>query len=303
MSPNLATKMAGISVDNPLMLASGILGMAPSTLRRAASAGAGSVVTKSVGLTARDGYANPTIHIIGSYGLINAIGLPNPGVDEFIREFQNEDFNFPVIYSVFGSSPQEYSEVTKRLLTLNPAAFELNLSCPHVKTVGSLIGEDPHMVYKVVREVKSSVGIPVFAKISPNVTDVVEIAESAAKGGADAIVAINTVKAMAIDVDAMMPILANKSGGLSGPAVKPIGLKIVYELYESVKVPIIGVGGIQYWKDAVEYLLAGAVAAQIGSAVMWKGLDVFGEILAGLRKYMAKKDFSSIEEIVGGAHK
>jgi dihydroorotate dehydrogenase (NAD+) catalytic subunit len=303
MPPNFQTKVAGLVIDNPLILASGILGMTSSTIRRVANAGAGAVVTKSVGIKARDGYTNPSVYVIDSYGLINAMGLPNPGIDEFVKEFEGQNFNFPVIYSIFGSSPDEYSKVAKKLLALKPSAFEINLSCPHVKEVGSLIGQDPEMVYKVVNKVKKSVNVPVFAKITPNVTDVTSIAFSAVKAGADAIVAINTLKAMAIDIDAMAPILANKSGGLSGPAIKPVSIKMVYDLFESINVPIVGVGGILSWKDAVEYLLAGASAVQIGSAIVWKGLEVFEEILAGLRKYMIEKNFSCLDEIIGRGHK
>jgi dihydroorotate dehydrogenase (NAD+) catalytic subunit len=303
MPPNFQTKVAGLVIDNPLILASGILGMTSSTIRRVANAGAGAVVTKSVGIKARDGYTNPSVYVIDSYGLINAMGLPNPGIDEFVKEFEGQNFNFPVIYSIFGSSPDEYSKVAKKLLALKPSAFEINLSCPHVKEVGSLIGQDPEMVYKVVNKVKKSVNVPVFAKITPNVTDVTSIAFSAVKAGADAIVAINTLKAMAIDIDAMAPILANKSGGLSGPAIKPVSIKMVYDLFESINVPIVGVGGILSWKDAVEYLLAGASAVQIVSAIVWKGLEVFEEILVGLRKYMIEKNFSCLDEIIGRGHK
>ncbi|MEM3404009.1 MAG: dihydroorotate dehydrogenase [Nitrososphaeria archaeon] len=302
MSLNFQVKLASLEMDNPLMLASGVLGMSPSTIRRVASSGAGGLVTKSIGLDARDGYSNPTVYVCGYYGLLNAMGLPNPGVDHVVEEFLNQDFKFPVVYSIFGSSPGDYSKIARKLLRLKPSAFELNLSCPHVKEVGSLIGQDPKMVYDVVKEVKQSVNVPVFAKITPNVADVVEIARTAVKAGADAIVAINTVKAMVIDVDAMKPVLGNKAGGLSGPAIKPISIKIVYDLYENLKVPVVGVGGIQTWKDAVEYFLAGARAVQIGSAITWKGLAVFKEILFGLREYMMEKRFSSIDEIVGGAH-
>jgi len=302
MRLNFQVKLANFEMDNPLMLASGILGMSPSTLRRVASSGAGGLVTKSIGLEARDGYSNPTVYVDGYCGLLNAMGLPNPGVDRVVEEFLDQDFKLPIIYSIFGSSPEDYSQVARKLIRLKPYAFELNLSCPHVKEVGSLVGQDPKMVYDVVKRVKQCVNVPVFAKITPNVTDVVEIARSAVKAGADAIVAINTVKAMVIDVDVMKPVLGNKSGGLSGPAIKPISIKIVYDLYENLKVPVIGVGGIQTWKDVVEYLLAGANAVQIGSAITWRGLSVFKEILFGLRQYMIEKGFSSIDEIVGGAH-
>lgn len=295
--------LAGIRMDNPLMLASGILGTCPSLIRRVEAAGAGAVVTKSIGLRSREGFPNPTVHIIKYYGLLNAMGLPNPGVDEVLKEFEGQKFSVPVIYSIYGSSPEEYSIVAKKLLKLNPIAFELNLSCPHVREVGSLVGQDPEMVYKVVNLVKSSVNVPVFAKLSPNVTDVIGIARSAVKAGVDGIVAINTVRAMAIDIDLRKPVLGNIYGGLSGPAIKPIAIKIVYDLFENFKVPIIGVGGICDWRDAVEFFLAGARAVQIGSGILWRGLDIFGEVLNGLRKYMLDNGFKCVEEIVGAGHK
>ncbi len=296
-------ELAGIRMDNPLMLASGILGTCPSLIRRVEAAGVGAVVTKSIGLRSREGFSNPTVHVIKYYGLLNAMGLPNPGVDEVLKEFEGQKFSVPVIYSIYGSSPEEYSIVAKKLLKLNPIAFELNLSCPHVREVGSLIGQDPEMVYKVVNLVKSSVNVPVFAKLSPNVTNVMEIARSAVKAGVDGIVAINTVMAMAIDVDLRKPVLGNIYGGLSGPAIKPIAIKIVYDLFENFNVPIIGVGGICDWRDAVEFLLAGARAVQIGSGILWRGLDIFGEVLNGLRKYMLDNGFKCVEEIVGAGHR
>jgi len=303
MDPGFETDLAGVRMDNPLMLASGVLGVSPSLIKRAASAGAGAVVTKSVGLKAREGFPNPTVHVLGSHGLLNAMGLPNPGVDEFLKEFEGRAFSVPLICSVYGSSPEEYSEVARRLLKLNPAAIELNLSCPHVREVGSLIGQDPEMVYKVVNSVKSSVNVPVFVKLSPNVTDVLEVAEAAVKAGADALVAINTVKAMAIDVDLMKPVLGNVYGGLSGPAIKPIAIKVVYDLFENFKVPIVGVGGVCCWRDAVEFLLAGASAVQIGSGILWRGLNVFGEVLKGLRRYMVEHGFKSVGDVVGAGHR
>ncbi|MEM3384924.1 MAG: dihydroorotate dehydrogenase [Nitrososphaeria archaeon] len=303
MNLNLEIELASIRMDNPLMLASGILGICPSLIRRVAAAGAGAIVTKSIGLKAREGFPNPTVHIIKDYGLINAMGLPNPGVDEVLEEFKGQKFSVPVIYSIYGSSPEEYSNVAKKLLKLNPVAFELNLSCPHVREVGQMVGQDPEMVYKVVNLVKSSVNVPVFAKLSPNVTDILEIACSAVKAGVDGIVAINTVKAMAIDIDLRKPVLGNVYGGLSGPSIKPIAIKIVYDLFENFKVPIVGVGGVSNWKDAIEYFLAGARAVQIGSGVLWKGLNIFGEILSGLRKYMQGHGFKRVEEIVGAGHK
>jgi dihydroorotate dehydrogenase (NAD+) catalytic subunit len=179
---------------------------------------------------------------------------------------------------------------------------ELNVSCPHVKETGSEIGQDPDVLAGVVRKAKSAVDRPVFVKLSPNVTDIVDLAESAAKAGADVLVAMNTVKAIAIDTEVAMPILSNRRGGLSGPAVKPIALRCVYDIYERIKVPIVGCGGITGWRDAVEFLLAGASAVQIGTALALRGSNVFRSVARGIDAYLKKKGFESVSEIVGLAH-
>ena len=279
------------------------MGLSPSTLLRALRHGAGAVVTKSISYIPREGHPNPTIAYLG-YGFLNAVGLPNPGAVESARELlqAREKFRKPLIISVYGYTPEEYVDAVKVLKQVRPAAFELNFSCPSIKEVGSLIGQNPDMVNEIVKEVKAVADLPVFAKLTPNVTDIVELAKAAEEAGADAIVAINTIKAMAIDIDLRRPILANKFGGLSGPAIKPIGVGIVYELYENLKVPIIGVGGITTWRDVIEYMLAGATAVEIGSALSLKGYKIFREIKRGIVKYLTKYGISNIEEIIGGAH-
>ncbi|PIX31907.1 dihydroorotate dehydrogenase, partial [Candidatus Bathyarchaeota archaeon CG_4_8_14_3_um_filter_42_8] len=264
----LSVSLASLRLANPTMLASGILGYATETLERIVEGGAGAVVTKSVGITPREGYANPTI-VQTNCGLINAMGLPNPGIDEFVKEIHEakNTLNVPLIVSVYGFSTEEYAKVAKKAMNAGADAVELNVSCPHVKETGSEIGQNPKILTEVVEKVKAVVDKPVFVKLSPNVTSIAETAEAAVKAGADAITAINTVKAMAIDTETAMPILSNKIGGLSGPAIKPIAVRCVYEIYEQVKVPIVGCGGVTNWRDAVEFLLAGATAVQIGTAV------------------------------------
>jgi dihydroorotate dehydrogenase (NAD+) catalytic subunit len=286
------------------MLASGILGYATETLERIVEDGAGAVVTKSVGITPRKGYANPTI-VQTNCGLINAMGLPNPGIDEFVKEIHEakNTLNVPLIVSVYGFSTEEYAKVAKKAMNAGADAVELNVSCPHVKETGSEIGQNPKILTEVVEKVKAVVDKPVFVKLSPNVTSIAETAEAAVKAGADAITAINTVKAMAIDTETAMPILSNKIGGLSGPAMKPIAIRCVYEIYEHVKVPIIGCGGIVNWRDAVEFLLAGASAVQIGTAVAQKGPSVFRAVTRGINVYLRKKGFESVNEIVGLSHR
>jgi dihydroorotate dehydrogenase (NAD+) catalytic subunit len=284
------------------MLASGILGLSAESLGNIVTGGAGAIVTKSVGLKSRIGYANPTVVQV-CCGLINAMGLPNPGIDCFVEEIREaKSFGVPVIVSVYGFSAGEYATVAKKAVTAGADAVELNVSCPHVKETGSEIGQNPKILAEVVGKVKVAVEKPVFVKLSPNVTAIAEIAEAAVKAGADAITAINTVRAMAIDVETARPILSNKVGGLSGPAIKPIALRCVYEIYEQVKTPIIGCGGVTNWRDAIEFLLAGASAVQIGTAVAQKGPNVFKSVAHGINAYLNRKGFKSVEEIVGLSH-
>jgi dihydroorotate dehydrogenase (NAD+) catalytic subunit len=207
----------------------------------------------------------------------------------------------PVVVSVFGFSVSDYSKSARIAETLGADAVELNVSCPHVSGVGE-IGQNPSVVAKVTRGVKKSVDIPVIVKLSPNVANIVEIGRYAERAGADAITAINTLKAMAIDIQVRLPILSAKIGGLSGPAVKPIAVRCVYELAEKLKVPIIGVGGIAGWEDAVEFLLAGASAVQIGTAILHKDLRIFAEVVEGLSTYMRENGFTRVSDLVGVAH-
>lgn len=298
----LCVDLAGLRLANPTMLASGILGLSAESLSNIVTGGAGAIVTKSVGLKPRKGYANPTV-VQTSYGLINAMGLPNPGITELIKEIREvKSFGVPIIVSVYGFSPEEYATVAKKAADVGADAVELNVSCPHVEETGSEIGQNPEILAEVVSKVKAVVEKPVFIKLSPNVTNIAQIAEAAAKAGADALTAINTVKAMAIDTETTVPILSNKTGGLSGPAIKPIGIGCVYEIYERAKVPIIGCGGITNWRDAVEFLLAGATAVQIGTAIALKGPNVFKKITHGIDAYLRRKGFKSVNEIVGLSH-
>jgi dihydroorotate dehydrogenase (NAD+) catalytic subunit len=299
----LSVDLAGLKLANPTLLASGILGLSAETLSNIVEGGAAAIVTKSVGQKPRKGYANPTV-IQASCGLINAMGLPNPGIEHFATEIHEaKALNVPLIVSVYGFSAKGYADVSEKAVEAGADAVELNVSCPHVKETGSEIGQNPEILAKVVREVKKRVEKPVFVKLSPNVTDIVEVAEAAAEAGADALTAINTVKAMAIDTETAMPILNNRVGGLSGPAIKPIAVRCVYEIYRSVKVPIIGCGGITSWRDAVEFLLAGASAVQIGTAVALKGPNVFRAVTRGITAYLKNKGFESVNEIVGLSHR
>jgi len=297
----LAIEIAGLKLRNPTMLASGFLGVSGLTLGRAVEAGAGAIITKSSSLKPREGNPGPTIVEL-PVGLLNAIGLASPGImlmkDEIHEARQS---GVPVIVSLFGFSVSDYSKSARVAETYGADAVELNVSCPHVSGV-SEIGQDPKIVAKVTRSVKRAVDIPVFVKLSPNVANIVEIGRAVERAGADAITAINTVKGMLIDIHVRQPVLSAKIGGLSGPAIKPVAVRCVYELAEKVKLPIVGVGGIMGWEDAVEFFLAGASAVQIGTAILQKDLKVFSEVVEGFSTYLKANGFTSVSELVGAAH-
>ena len=304
MRPDLTVNIAGLKLRNPTMVSSGVLGLSGLSLSRVWDAGVGAVVSKSLGLQSRKGYSNPTIVDVGC-GILNAMGLPNPGVKDYINEIKVAKSNGVkiIIGSIYGSSPKEFSEAAKIIEASGVNAVELNLSCPNVESVGLEIGQDPNLVGAVVTAVKQSIRLPVFAKLTPNTSNIKVLARAAEAAGVDGLVAINTVRAMAIDIDTGRPILSNKIGGLSGPAIKPIAVRCVYEIAKTVKVPIIGCGGIMNWKDVVEFLLAGASAVQIGTAIAYKDFSIFGEVLKGIEHYLGKNRYSNIGDVVGLSHK
>ena len=305
MVNRLTVDIAGLKLRNPTMLAAGILGMSGASLLEVIKNDAGAVVTKSLGLKPREGYANPTVVQV-SCGILNAMGLPNPGIENFAEEIQQvkkSEASVPIIVSVYGFSAGGFAKVARVAERIGADAIELNLSCPHVEKTGSEIGQNPELVAEVVEKVKATVNKPVILKLTPNVADIVQIAESGVKAGADAITAINTVRAMKIDIETAQPVLANKIGGLSGPAIKPIAVRCVYEIYEAVDVPVIGCGGVTSWQDAVEFMLAGASAVQIGTAIAWKNLAVFKSVAKGIDTYLRRKGFRSVKDIVGLSHR
>jgi dihydroorotate dehydrogenase (NAD+) catalytic subunit len=298
-----ATEIAGLKLSNPTMLAAGILGYTGLSMKNVIKAGAGAVVTKSMGQEPRTGYLNPTV-VQTSCGLLNAMGLPNPGISHLKEEMKHlQKLEAPTIFSIYGFSPEEFAKVAEKAEKMGADGIELNVSCPHVKKVGAQVGSDPSLLTAIVKTVKRQVSKPLIVKLTPNVTDITEIAKAAEKAGADALTAINTVKGMAIDIETGMPILANKFGGLSGPAIKPIAIRAVYDIYGAVDIPVIGCGGVKCWQDAVEFIQAGACAVQIGTAVAFKGLNVFGSVANGIEKYLERKQIVNIKDLVGVAHK
>ena len=299
---DLRTEIAGVRLRNPTMLASGFLDETGGSLLRVFRAGAGAVVTKSIGPEPREGYANPTVVQL-DVGLLNAVGLPNPGIEEFTHEIKEAlAGNALVIGSVYGKDAAEYAKVASRMEEAGVAAIELNLSCPHAKGLGTEIAQSEDAVREFTRAVKDAVSVPVFPKLSPNVSDIAAFAVAAEKGGADGIVAINTVKAMAIAPELRMPVLANRFGGLSGPAIRPIGVRAVYDIYEKVDVPVIGVGGVDSGHAALEYIMAGARAVQIGTAIVGQGLAVFERVTKEIGSLLEDIGFRSVVEAVGVAH-
>jgi dihydroorotate dehydrogenase (NAD+) catalytic subunit len=301
LEPDLSVEFAGIKLPNPTILASGILGVSGEILVRVSRAGAGAVVSKSFNREGREGYRNPSfIEVQG--GFLNALGIPNPGMEEMRQEVETATKKgVPVIASVFGFDAEEFAESAAMGEKGGAIAVELNVSCPHVREVGVEIGQRPKVVAEVTQAVKSRVRVPVFVKLSPNVTDITEVAKAAETAGADGITAINTMLGTAVDVDSGFPILGGVLGGLSGPAIHPIALRAVYQIRRAVRIPIIGVGGIEDWKGAVQMMMAGASAVQIGSAITTKGLGVFREVTAGIGKFLDRKGYSSVREIVSMA--
>jgi len=298
----LTTRVASLELANPLILASGVMGETGDSLLAVIEGGAGAVVTKSIGLEPRKGYGNPTLVELED-GYINAMGLPNPGIDAFREEMRVAcGAKVPIIGSVFAATAEDFALLANRMQEYGAEAVELNLSCPHAKGLGMEIGVDPSAVEAIVREARRSITVPLFAKLTPNTNRLLEVADAAVKGGADGIVAINTLRAMAIDVEARRPILSNKGGGLSGPAIKPVGVRCIYDLHEAVGVPLIGVGGVETWQDALEYIMAGASAVQIGSAIGRRGMGVFAEINEGLSDYMDRHRVKNLMELVGAVH-
>ncbi|MFB5620591.1 MAG: dihydroorotate dehydrogenase [Nitrosopumilus sp.] len=302
MEPSIATSIGQIQLDKPVMLASGILGISLDVFNRLYASGAGAVVTKSLSTAPWEGYPNPTIFSVKGGGWINAVGLSNPGASNFAKMIEpNQDV--PIIVSLVGSVPEDFEIMIKEFENCKIKAYELNLSCPHVAKVGLEVGDDPGLVKTIVSTVKKATNVPVIAKVGLGTSNYLNTVSNAVDSGIDAITAINTVRAMAIDVETKRPILSNKFGGLSGTPIKPIALRCVYEISSKFDIPIIGCGGVSTWEDAVEFFLAGASAVQLGSAIGDNWVGVFDDINRGILEYMKKNNYSTIKDMVGLAKK
>lgn len=298
---DLSVELAGLKLKTPLVLASGVMGTSLAFFKEI-DRYVGAVTTKSLGPEPRAGNPPPVVVEL-PYGMINAMGLPNPGIERFapVIAEARKALTSKVIVSVFGRSPREYAEVASRAEEAGADAVELNLSCPHEKFVAQF-SHDPELAAQAVSAASSTLRVPVIAKLSPDVSKLAEVASACERAGANALTLVNTARAMKIDVYLRRPILTAKFGGLSGPALHPIAVRCVYEAYETVSIPIVGVGGVSTWEDAVELMLAGAAAVGIATAVGKKGARVFASILRGLKRYLKSEGFSSPSEIVGLAH-
>jgi dihydroorotate dehydrogenase (NAD+) catalytic subunit len=284
------------------MLASGFLGISQDVFNKIYRSGAGAVVSKSISIEPFEGYRNPTLVSLEECSYINAVGLANPGAEAFSREIASNK-NVPIIVSLVGSSEDEFPPMIKKFDGLNILAYEINLSCPHVAKMGMEVGDDPEMVSTIVKKIKSNTHKPIIIKVGIGGIDVVKIAQVARDAGADAITAINTIRAMAINIETLMPVLSNRIGGLSGKSIKPISIRCVYEISKNLGIPVIGCGGIFTWEDAVEFMLAGASAIQLGSVIGYNGVSAFSNITRGIKRYLERKGLKNAMEIVGLAQK
>src|SRR3989338_8954425 len=284
----LQTKLCNINLKNPTILASGILGVTKESVARVGKSGAGAVTLKSLCHEERQGNPNPAM-FASNKAFLNAVGLPGQGIDSAVKDFQRLDnLGIPVIGSIYGYRVNQFGEVARKMASLKPAMIEVDISCPHLD-YGKPYYADPGLTAEVTKIVKKNSGkIHVSIKLSPNVYDIKEIAHAAEKAGADAITAVNTVSGMVIDVDAKKPVLANRIGGVSGPALKPIAVRCVYEIYETVKIPIIGTGGITYGKDAIEMIMAGATAVGIGTGIYYRGIGIFKKVCDEMISWMKR---------------
>lgn len=299
---NMSVDLCGVTLKNPVMTASGTFGSGEEYSEFVDLNRLGAVVTKGVANVPWEG--NPTPRVAEVYGgMLNAIGLQNPGIDVFVNRdipFLKK-FDTKIIVNVCGHTTEEYVEVVKRLADEPVDMLEINISCPNVKEGGIAFGQNPKMVEDITKEIKKYAKQPVIMKLSPNVTDITEMAKAAEAGGADALSMINTITGMKIDIHRRCFALANRTGGMSGPAVHPVAVRMVYQTAQAVKIPIIGMGGILTAEDAIEMILAGATAVSVGTA-NFTNPHVTEEIVDGIEAYMERYGVNDIKELTGAVH-
>ncbi|NWH04219.1 dihydroorotate dehydrogenase [Desulfobacter latus] len=299
----MQTTFLGKTLHTPLVLASGVLGNNKAILERVWENGCGLPTMKSIGPAPREGHKNPTVIDLGN-GMINAVGLPSPGYLNMEDEWQELSGRaFPVNASIYGGSVDEFVRVAGFVAAQGPDFIELNISCPNSDKHGMLFGVNAQSSHDVVAAVKKVIDVPLIAKLTPAAPDIAGIAKACEDAGADAICAINTAgPGMIIDIESRCPVLAFKTGGLSGPMIKPIAVRCVYDIFRSVSIPIIGLGGISTGKDAIEIIMAGATLVGIGTAVRYRGINVFDKVNKEINDWLTAHD-TTMEEIRGAAHR
>jgi dihydroorotate dehydrogenase (NAD+) catalytic subunit len=296
---SLQVDIAGVKLKNPVMVASGTFGSGVEFSEFVDLNKLGAVVTKGVANVPWPGNPTPRIAETPS-GMMNAIGLQNPGIEVFKERDLPflKDYDTKVIVNVVGKSIPEYCEVVEKLADSNADLLEINISCPNVKEGGIAFGQDPKAVEEITKEIKKRAKQPIIMKLSPNVTDITVMAKAAVEGGADALSLINTLTGMKIDINRRTFAIANKTGGLSGPAIHPIAVRMVYQVAQTVKVPIIGMGGIACAEDAIEMMLTGATAVSVGTA-NFRNPSVSMEIVKGIEEYLDRQNISDVRDLIG----
>ncbi len=300
IKPDMSVEIAGLRMRNPVMTASGTFGYGEEFSEYVNLEEIGAIITKGLSLKPRSG--NPTPRLVETPGgMLNAIGLQNVGVEAFVEKKIPflRTVDTPVIVNLFGNSLEEYGELAARLDRIHEVAgVEVNISCPNVKHGGIVFGTDPRAAYEVVKLVREATVKPLIVKLSPNVTDVVEMANACADAGADALSLINTLTGMAVDLQKRRPVLANVTGGLSGPAIKPVALRMVWQVARAVKLPVIGIGGIMSATDALEFMLVGATAVQIGTA-NFLDPSAAQTIARGIAQYLTENGIADVKSLIG----
>ena len=299
MAPNMKVEIAGVEFQNPVTVASGTFGSGAEYAEFVDLNRLGAVTTKGVANIPWAG--NPTPRIAEVYGgMLNAIGLQNPGIDVFAKRdvpFLRK-YNTKIIVNVCGKTTEDYIDVVEKRGDVDVDMLEINISCPNVKEGGIAFGQDPKAVEAITKAVKSHAKQPVMMKLSPNVTDITEMAKAAQAGGADALSLINTLTGMKIDIQRRTFAVANRTGGFSGPAIKPVAVRMVYQVAQAVQIPIVGMGGISCWEDAIEFLLAGATMVSVGTANFYNP-NVTMEVVDGIEKYLLDHQISDVRELIG----
>ncbi|KLU64947.1 MULTISPECIES: dihydroorotate dehydrogenase [Desulfosporosinus] len=301
---DLTTQLGGITLRNPIITSSGTYGFGEEYLAYCPLEALGGITLK--GITPLPRLGNPVPRLAETpAGLLNAVGLENPGLEEFLKSYLPKLSKIPtaVIANISGFSLDDYACMARALKKGSGiTALEVNISCPNVKHGGMHFGTDPKSAQEVMAAVKAETDLPIIAKLSPNVTDIVEMARAVQRGGADVLSLINTLLGMSIDLNSQRPVLANTFGGLSGPAIRPVAVRMVWQVAEAVDLPIIGMGGITSWQDAVEFLLAGATAVSIGTGNFYNPQAPL-DVVEGIRNYCEQRGYSSVQELVGLAHR